>query len=589
MSLDELERVSRFAAGDLTPTERWQFESELRRNPGLARALEQLRYLDQVLGELGAEPISASDERLVQRVAHRSRSRRRLARVFAATIAASVAAVLAFRYGRGGENEALPPKAADVASSSKQVLAMQAADVVGPRLLRAENCNVLLLTGAAARVDGPGTLELQQGTLVVDGHALVVAHGTRLAIDGLAGVSTEPGDAFLHVMQGLQSTPQGKDYQMHLSKWSGPHVVIGAASAALLVSTGTAEARTANGESVRVSAGQSWSSGKSAQTTVASAQRSQSASSESGLQAKRAFLEKNNALIEAFQPSLPAITRCYTEALARKPDLEGSIIARVKIAAGQDGLGKVAEATIDKDYTLASPLVASCALEELSRARLPAPTNGNAEVEIPLVFSLGENGGEPRVQLAKSVEAPTIPTVPATQTIQLGNAPSRGPNGAAVTVVEFSDPECPYCGRVHEAINALYNELGGRVRFALIFAPLPFHRKAPIAAAAAYAADQQGKFWEFVDALFSHPDALDRHGLERMAAQLGLDTNKFNQSLDSQRFAPIIEANQRQADALGVNATPVLFINGRPLVGAVPIEKIRAKIMEALDDPGRQR
>jgi len=127
------------------------------------------------------------------------------------------------------------------------------------------------------------------------------------------------------------------------------------------------------------------------------------------------------------------------------------------------------------------------------------------------------------------------------------------------------------------------------VRFALIFAPLPFHRRAPTAAAAAYAADQQGKFWEFVDALFSHPDALDRPGLERMAAQLGLDTNKFNQSLDSQRFAPIIEANQRQADALGVNATPVLFVNGRPMVGAVPIEKIRAKIVEALDEPGNRR
>jgi|GEM_PF-5166978 len=586
MSLGELERVSRFAAGDLNPTERRQFQSELRRNPELARALEQLRSLDQVLRELGAEPISPSDERLIHRVAHRSRSRWRLAGVVAATIAASLAAVVAIRDSRSGP---LPAKPVDVAPSSMRILAAQPADVIGPRHLRTENGNVLLLTGAAVRVDGPGSLELQQGSLIVDGQAVVLAHGTRLTIDGVAAVSTEPGDAFLHVMQGLESTPQGKDYQMKLSKWSGDRLIIGAASVALLVSTGTAEARNALGESARLGAGQSWSSRASAETTVASAARSQSASGESGLQTKKAFLEKRNALIEAFQPSLPAITRCYAEALARKPGLEGSIIARLKIVTGPDGLGKVSEATIDKDYTLASTSVASCALEELSRARLPAPAEADAEVELPLVFNRGENGGEPRVQLVKTIDAPAVPSVPATQTIQLGNARSRGANGAAVTVVEFSDPECPYCARVHEAINTLYKELGGRVRFALIFAPLPFHRRAPTAAAAAYAADQQGKFWEFVDALFSHPDALDRPGLERMAAQLGLDTNKFNQSLDSQRFAPIIEANQRQADALGVNATPVLFVNGRPMVGAVPIEKIRAKIVEALDDPGNRR
>jgi protein-disulfide isomerase len=111
---------------------------------------------------------------------------------------------------------------------------------------------------------------------------------------------------------------------------------------------------------------------------------------------------------------------------------------------------------------------------------------------------------------------------------------------------------------------------------------MPFHRRAPTAVAAAFAAGEQGKFWEYVDALFSHPDALDRRGLERMAAQLGLNIKGFNQALDSNRFGPAIEAEQSQATTLGVNGVPTFFINGRPLVGARPIDEIRAKILEAL-------
>jgi len=154
-----------------------------------------------------------------------------LAGAVAAAIAALLGTAVAISYGRGP----LPAKAVDVAPSSTQILAVQPTEVVGPRHLRAENGNVLLLAGAAVRVVGPGSLELQQGSLVVDGQAVVVAHGTRLTIDGVAGVSTEPGDAFLHVMQGLQSTPEGKDYLMKISRWPGQNVVLGTASVALVL------------------------------------------------------------------------------------------------------------------------------------------------------------------------------------------------------------------------------------------------------------------------------------------------------------------------------------------------------------------
>jgi protein-disulfide isomerase len=135
----------------------------------------------------------------------------------------------------------------------------------------------------------------------------------------------------------------------------------------------------------------------------------------------------------------------------------------------------------------------------------------------------------------------------------------------------------------------LRRELGERVRFAIKFAPLPFHRRAPLACTAALAAGEQGKLWEYLDALFAHPDALDRAGLERTALQLGLDANRFKEALDSGRLAPVLEADASQAQALGISGVPTIYINGAPLVGARPIDEIRAKITEALETAQRNR
>jgi len=273
--------------------------------------------------------------------------------------------------------------------------------------------------------------------------------------------------------------------------------------------------------------------------------------------------------------------------LAQNPGLEGSVIAHLTLVRGPEGKGKVGEATIDKDYSIPNPFVVSCVLQELSSVKLPPPTDGSDVVAVPIYFRRGDDGQEPSVEIAVLRGPRTAAAVPQGQTAQavaVGNAHARGASNAKVTVVEFSDPECPYCGRAHESIDLLYLELGDRVRFAMKFAPMPFHRRAPAAVAAAFAAGEQGKFWEYVDALFSHPDALDRRGLERMAAQLGLDMKGFNEALDSNRFGPAIEADQTQAKTLGVSGVPTFFINGRPLVGARPIEDIRAKILEGLDE-----
>ena len=567
LSLDALERLSRYAAGDLPESERRQFEAELRTDPVLARALEQCRILDQMLNELGAEPISEQDERLIHRVVRRRLSGRwRWVGAAAAILVMSgIGTVVAFR------------------SPSKRLPATQTGKVSGPLALVARG-EVLLFAGAQAHPDGEDTLTLEEGGLVVDGHARVIANGSRLSINGLAAVTTKPGNAFAHVMRGLQSVPQRKDMQMKFSSWSGPEVIVGAASVALLVASGTAEARDPHGETTYVTAGESWSPPTSSRAVVANAQRSQSTPSASGSEAS---LEERETLREALHKSLPAFIRCYKQGLAQNPGLEGSVIAHLTLIRGPDGKGRVTEATIDKDYSIPNPFVVSCVLQELSSVTLPPPTDGTEVVAVPIYFRQGDDGQEPSVEIAVLRGPQTAMVVPPAQTAQavvVGNAHARGASNAKVTVVEFSDPECPYCGRAHESIDLLYLELGDRVRFAMKFAPMPFHRRAPAAVAAAFAAGEQGKFWEYVDALFSHPDALDRRGLERMAAQLGLDMKGFNEALDSNRFGPAIEADQTQAKTLGVSGVPTFFINGRPLVGARPIEDIRAKILEGLNE-----
>jgi len=566
LSLDALERLSRYAAGDLAESERRQFEAELRTDPDLARAFEHCRLLDRMLNELGEEPISEHDERLIHRAVHRRPFRQGWWAAAAVAIVVITGAAVAFR------------------SRSDRLPAIQTGEVSGPLAFPVGQGRVLLFAGADAHLDGEDTLTLHEGGLVVDGRARVVANGSRLSINGLAAVTTHPGNAFAHVMRGLQSVPQGKDLQMRFSSWSGPQVIVGAASAALLVASGTAEARDPHGETTYVKAGESWSPRTSTNAVVANAERRRSTSSAS---ASAASPEKRDTLREALHKSLPAFIRCYKQGLAQNPSLEGSVIAHLTLVSGPEGKGRVTEATIDKDYSIPNPFVVSCVLQELSSVKLPPPTDGSDVVAVPIYFRRGDDGQEPSVEIAVLRGPRTAAAVPQGQTAQavaVGNAHARGASNAKVTLVEFSDPECPYCGRAHESIDLLYMELGDRVRFAMKFAPMPFHRRAPAAVAAAFAAGEQGKFWEYVDALFSHPDALDRRGLERMAAQLGLDMKGFNEALDSNRFGPAIEADQSQANTLGVTGVPTFFINGRSLVGARPIEEFRAKILEALNE-----
>ena len=166
--------------------------------------------------------------------------------------------------------------------------------------------------------------------------------------------------------------------------------------------------------------------------------------------------------------------------------------------------------------------------------------------------------------------------------VEVGDAPARGPRGAAVTIVAFTDFECPFCRKAEETLRALESEYGGKLRIAYKSYPLPFHEHARLAMKAALAAHRQGKFFEYRDALFEHQEALDWESLVRYAAALGLDTERFQRDMDDERIEATIAADEAQVGKLDIQGTPTFFVNGRRLRGAQPVTAFREAIGRAL-------
>jgi protein-disulfide isomerase len=163
------------------------------------------------------------------------------------------------------------------------------------------------------------------------------------------------------------------------------------------------------------------------------------------------------------------------------------------------------------------------------------------------------------------------------------DSPTRGPAGAPIEMVEFSDFQCPYCQRVFPTVKKVLEAYGDRIRLVYRHFPLPNHPNARPAAEAAQCANEQGKFWPYHDRLFSTPNRLSDTELKQGAAELGLDSASFNQCLDSHKFKAIIDSDLQAGDDAGVSGTPAFFINGRELSGAQSFETFKRVIDEELE------
>ena len=187
-------------------------------------------------------------------------------------------------------------------------------------------------------------------------------------------------------------------------------------------------------------------------------------------------------------------------------------------------------------------------------------------------------------------ESPSTPcpaeekTAPKVERIPIDHAPARGPDRAPVTIVVFTDFECPYCAKLDARLRDLEVLYPGRVRLVYKAHPLPMHAHAKLAARAAAAADAQGKFWPFYERLFSHQKALDRAALDAYAADAGLDLDRFANDLADARTGDTVAADLADGDALGVTGTPTLFVNGRRLTGARPMTELVDAVDRALAD-----
>ncbi|HYP25663.1 MAG TPA: thioredoxin domain-containing protein [Blastocatellia bacterium] len=147
-------------------------------------------------------------------------------------------------------------------------------------------------------------------------------------------------------------------------------------------------------------------------------------------------------------------------------------------------------------------------------------------------------------------------------TIGTEGQPSKGAENAEVTVVEFTDFQCPMCAKTHPVLDELVKEYNGKVRLVVRDYPLPQHENAFKAAEAAEAAREQGKYWEFVSLMFENQKELGVVKLKEYATRLGLDRKKFDESLDGGKFAEQVQKDMLEGQKIGVNSTPSVYVNG---------------------------
>jgi protein-disulfide isomerase len=177
---------------------------------------------------------------------------------------------------------------------------------------------------------------------------------------------------------------------------------------------------------------------------------------------------------------------------------------------------------------------------------------------------------------------PRQPDPKAVYKVPLEKSAVKGPADALVTIIEFSEFQCPFCKRVGPTIKQITDTYGKDVRIAFKHNPLPFHKDAQLASEAALEARDQGKFWEYHDKMFENQQALARENLETYAKDVGLNLGKFKAALDSGKHKAETEKDQGLARSLGASGTPSFFINGRNLRGAQPFEAFKAVIDEEM-------
>lgn len=178
------------------------------------------------------------------------------------------------------------------------------------------------------------------------------------------------------------------------------------------------------------------------------------------------------------------------------------------------------------------------------------------------------------------MQKPRRPTFP----IEIGNAPAAGGKDAKVTIVEFSDFQCPFCAKGADILKDLKKKYGNKIKVAFKNFPLPFHNHAEQAAVAGLCANEQSSesFWKMHDEMFANQDSLDAEGLKKTAKKVGLKMDAFEKCLAENKFLAQVKADMEDGRNVKVKSTPTFFINGQLVNGAQPLDVFSEIIDEEL-------
>ena len=167
--------------------------------------------------------------------------------------------------------------------------------------------------------------------------------------------------------------------------------------------------------------------------------------------------------------------------------------------------------------------------------------------------------------------------------VKVGDAPILGNKNAKITLVEYSDFQCPYCAKGSKIMHEIKKKYGDKVKVAFKNFPLPFHKQAKGAALAGLCAQEQGGnyFWKLHDFMFDNQSKLDSNSLKEVAAKFqGFDRTKFNDCVDKNKYMAKVDADIQEGQNLGVKSTPTFFLNGKIINGALPVEEF-SKLIDA--------
>ena len=273
---------------------------------------------------------------------------------------------------------------------------------------------------------------------------------------------------------------------------------------------------------------------------------------------------RRNAL-EAIVAEMLVAEAAKTRGLSAEAYVQSEISKRVKPVADAD-VAAFYQANIGQMEGRALTVMAPAITRYLTEQQ-------ENEARLALVNELRKSGPTVRVMM----EAPRFD-------VDLEDSdPSIGNPKAKVTIVEFSDFQCPYCLRVAPTLKKIRATYGDKVRVVWKDFPLTqIHPQAFKAGEAGHCAAEQGKFWEYHDQLFGNQQALMPDDLKKYAAGLSLDAERFNSCLDTSKHAEVVRDGVAQGTRLGINSTPTVFVNGRRVSGAQPYEVFATVIDEEL-------